>query len=216
MRARPEARLDFLPYEQHEQLCRWLLTQNVSYREIRQKIKKSFGFDISGSAIAQFYKNHVIQHLAAIRARAVNVAAGYVTESTKSPAEFTAATVDALEAKAMQAALDPATTPKDLKVYLDLVCRWQELRLRGQEVAIQLRKLRMLERKQRKLEAVLSGESNLTSDEVARRCRIIFKQNGETEPKPETVQEQFLETPRELSIIPPRPAPSVPVPVAER
>jgi hypothetical protein len=203
VRARPEARLDYLPYEQHEQLCRWLLTQNVSYEDIRQKIKKSFGFEISGSAIAQFYKNHVVEHLAAIRARAVNVAAGYVTESTKSPAEFTAATVDALEAKAMQAALDPSTTPKDLKVYLDLVCRWQELRLRGQEVAIQLRKLRMLERKQRKLEAVLSVESTLTSDEVAKRCRLIFKQNGESEPKPEAIQEEPIDSQSRLPSITP-------------
>jgi hypothetical protein len=202
VRARPEAKLDYLPYEQHEQLCRWLLTEGITYADIQKRIQKSFGFYVSGSAIAQFYKNHVIEHLAAIRARAVNVAAGYITESQKSPAEFTAATVDALEAKAMQAALNPNTTPKDLKIYLELVCRWQELRLRGQEVAIQMRKLKMLERKQRKLEAVLSIESTLTSDEVAKRCRLIFKQNGEPETKPEIIQSEVPES-QQLPAIPP-------------
>jgi hypothetical protein len=181
--------LDYLPYEQHEQLCQWLLTHGVSYWEIKKKIKKAFGFDISTSAIAQFYKNHIIEHLSAIRARAVNVAAGYVTESTKSPAQFTAATIDALEAKAMQAALNPNTTAKDLKIYLELVCRWQELRLRCQEVAIQQRKLRILERKQKKMEAVLNVESQLSSDEIAERCRVIFKHNGELETKSENNKE---------------------------
>jgi len=187
VRARPEAKLDFLPYHQHEQLCRWLLTPDMTYTEIRHRVQRAFHFDVSDYSISQFYKNHVVEHLAAIRARAVNVAAGYIRETLGSPAEFTAATVDALEAKAMQAALDPSTNPKQLKIYLELVCRWQELRLRSQEVQIQLRRLKLLERKQKRLEVVLTAESNLSSDEVAKRCRLIFKQNGEIEPKPEQI-----------------------------
>jgi hypothetical protein len=171
--------LDFLPFDQHQQLCEWLLTHDLSYGDITARIKKSFGIVTNRTAVGQFYKNHVVEHLAAIRARAVNVAAGYVAASQGAPAEFTAATVDALEAKAMQAALDPSTSPKELKIYLELVCRWQELRLRTQEVGIQLRKLKILERKQRKLEATLAADSELTSDEVAARCRLIFQSNGE-------------------------------------
>jgi len=180
LKANSQARLDFLPYDQHQQLCQWLLTHGVSYADIQKNIKKRFGFYISTSAIAQFYKNHVVEHLTAIRARAVNVAAGYLNESLKAPAAFTAATMDALEAKAMQAALNPKTSPRELKVYLELVLRWQEARIRAEEVQLKLRRLRMLERKQRKLEAVFSAESKLTSDEVANRCRLIFKSNGES------------------------------------
>ena len=200
VRARPDAKLDYLPYEHHEQLCRWLLTPSLSYAEVKDRLEKHYAIRTNISAIGQFYKNHVVEHLAAIRARAVNVAAGYITESTRSPAEFTAATVDALEAKAMQAALSPDTTAKDLKIYLELVCRWQELRLRSQEVAIQLRKLKLLERKQRKLEAVLSVESTLSSDEVAKRCRIIFKQNGESKPE---IYEQEIPQESRLPALPP-------------
>jgi len=186
MRADPRARLDYLPYTQHEQLCQWLLTHSLTYFDIQKKIEAEFAIKISTSAIAQFYKNHVIEHLVKIRERAVNVAAGYLNESLKAPAAFTAATMDALEAKAMQVALDPKTGSKELKIYLELVLRWQETRLRAEEVELKLRRLRMLERKQKKLEAVFSVESRLTSDEVAERCRLIFKQNGEVEPKTET------------------------------
>jgi hypothetical protein len=192
--------LDYLSYDQHEQLCKWLLTYGVSYSEIQKRIQKEFGFDISPSAIAQFYKNHVIDHLATIRARAVNIAVGYIDESSKAPGQFTAATMDALEAKAMQAALDPATTPKDLKVYLELVLRWQETRLRAEEVQLKLRRLKILERKQKKLEAMFSVESRLSSDEVAERCRIIFKQNGELEQQPTNNQETSAS--QQLSVTP--------------
>jgi hypothetical protein len=177
-RPRPEAKLDYLPYEQHEKLCEWLLTHGVRYSEIKARLKRSYGINTNTSAIGQFYKNHVVQHLAAIRARAVNVAAGYIHETQQNPAEFTAATADALEAKAMQVALDPHTDARELKIYLELVCRWQELKLRAQEVLIQQKKLKLLEKKQRKLEAVLVADSTLTPDEIANRCRMIFKANG--------------------------------------
>ena len=192
LRADPRAKLDYLPYEQHEQLCQWLLTHGVSYEDIRKSIKRKFNVNTSTSAIAQFYKNHVVEHLTAIRARAVNVAAGYLSESVKAPAAFTAATMDALETKAMQAALNPKTNPKDLRVYLELVLRWQEMRIRAEQVQIQLRRLRMLERKQKKLEAIFSVESKLSSDEVAERCRLIFRHNGEIETKSENDEEKLV------------------------
>ena len=188
----PRARLDYLSYDQHERLCEWLLTQGVTYSDVKRKIKSTFGFTISTGAIAQFYKNNVGKYLGALRERAVNVAAGYIAASQGSPTEFTLATVDALEAKTMQAALNPQTDPKELKIYLDLICRWQELRLRSQEIAIQLRRLKMLERKQKRLEAIFTVESKLSSDEVAKRCRIIFQQNGELESTSETKAEKLL------------------------
>ena len=205
-RPHPNARLEHLPYEQHEQLCKWLLA-GLSGPAISKKIREEFGFGASVDTINNFYSKYVVQHLAAIRARAVNVAAGYIDAAGKSPAQFTAATMDALEAKAMQACFDPNTKSKDLKVYLDLVCRWHELRLRSDQIALQLKRLKLLERKQKKLEAVLSVESSLTSDEVAERCRIIFKRNG-IEPKYKDQEELAVE--KHLSDLTPRPPAPLP------
>ena len=193
LRLRPKADLDYLPYDQHEQLCKWLLTHDLSYKAIAKKLRTEFGISISSSAVGQFYKNHVVEHLKVLRQRAVNVAAGYVEAAVKEPGQFTAAMVDALEAKAMQACFDPSADTKDLKIFLELVLRWQETKLRSLEVEMKMKRIRLLERKQKKLEQVFEMESELTSDQVADRCRLIFKSNG-TNHAPFETDSEFRET----------------------
>jgi hypothetical protein len=186
LKVRADAKLDYLSYGQHELLCKWLLTRGLTYPMIVKKIKREFKIDVSHGIVCEFYKNHVIEYLTEIRNRAVEVAAGYVDDTVNRPGKFTAAAIDALEQRAMEASLDPNVHPKDLKVYVDIVIRWHELRIRADQVQLQLKRLKMLERKQKKLEAVLDVESKLNSDEVAQRVRLIFKQNGENKDKHET------------------------------
>jgi len=182
-KSRADAKLDYLPYGQHERLCEWLLTGGLTRDAICKKLKREFKIDVSTYSLGEFYKNHVIKYLTEIRGRAVEVAAGYADDTVNRPGRFTAAAIDALEQKAMESAFDPQMKPKDLKVFVDIVIRWHELRIRADQVQLQLRRLKMLERKQKKLEAVLDVESKLSSDQVAERIRLIFKQNGDTQPE---------------------------------
>jgi hypothetical protein len=61
-----------------------------------------------------------------------------------------------------------------LKVYLELLLRWQEQKIREEANELKLRRLEMLERRQAKLEETISN-SRLSSEEVAERCRLIFR-----------------------------------------
>jgi hypothetical protein len=164
------------------------LTGGLTHADISAKCKSNFGFNVSNHQLTQFYKQHVVKHLTKLRKRAVDTAAGYVEEAAKDPGQFTAAALDALEAKTMSACFDPLTSPKELKVYMELLVRWQEQRLRAEEIKLKLRRLNMLERRQKKLQAVLEMESKLSSDEVAQRCRLIFKKNG-FESNPRRIEE---------------------------
>src|SRR5262245_56287971 len=174
-RLTPRATLEYLDKEQTKKLCEWLLGR-FSYRENRRKLKEELGVDTHLAAISKFYKRNVLQHVLRMREQAVYMAAGYSEEALKSPGRFTSATMDALEAKAMTACFDPSTSPKDLKVYLELLLRWQEQKIREEANQLKLRRLEMLERRQAKLEETITN-SRLSSEEVAERCRLIFKHN---------------------------------------
>ena len=201
-RARPDAKLEYLSYNQHVKLCQWLLTEGLSYEDIEKKIKRGFGFSISGSAIAQFYKQHIVKHLTSRRQRAVDVAMGYVEEAEKTPAQFATAAMDALQVKLVKASFDPTVSAKELKIYSELLLRWSEQKLRAQEVQLKMRRVQLLERRQKKLEAVFSMESKLNSDEVAQRVRLIFKQNGHDEPTTNNNEETPIQDQR-LPALPP-------------
>jgi hypothetical protein len=176
-----ETRLELLNEEQTIQLTKWLLTYKMSYDQIVQKLNETYGIKTTRPALGKFFKKNVVAHLIRLRERAVATAAGYMDEADRFPGKFSKATMDALEVKAMSACFDPSTNPKELKIFLDLLLRWQEQKIREESIQLKLRRLEILERKNEKLEAVFN--SRLTSEEVAERCRLIFKYNGTSLPK---------------------------------
>lgn len=176
---RPSAKnvLERMSQEQTEQLCEWLLS-TLTYEQILVKLKSEFDVTATRLALSKFYKIWVLPHLFRRRQAAVEMAAGYTDQVRKYPGNFTQATMDALEHKAMAACFDGSTSPKDLKIFLDLLLRWQEQKLREQQIELKLKRLEHLESKQKKAEEIFS--SKLSPQEKAERCRLIFKQNGTT------------------------------------
>ena len=172
--------LGFLNAKQTAQLTQWLLTKNIRYDDIVELMWTNFKIKTNTTAVSKYYSENVVQHVLAMRERAVEMATGYAN-AIRLPVQFSSAAMDALEAKAMQASFDPSTTPKDLKILLDLMLRWQEQKIRAEQLRFNLRRMDMLERKQAKLLEVM--ESKLTPEEVAERCRAIFKQNGTITPE---------------------------------
>lgn len=167
--------MDSLTEMQTEQLCRWLLDPQLSYFQIMQNIKHEWKMRCGVRRLQKFYAEHVMPYLIKMRERAMMIATGY-KNAMRLPASFHAVTMDALEHKAMSVCLNPGSSPKEMKVYLDLVMRWQEQKIRNEEVSLKLRRLTLLEEKQKRLEDVF--QSRLSAAEIAERCRSIFKQNG--------------------------------------
>src|SRR5262249_5192692 len=122
----PSSKLEHLGENQSKKLYAWLLGP-YSYREVRRKLKAELGVSTSLPAISKFYRRHVLQHQIALRQQSIKKALGYTSETDKSKAAF-----DAFEQKAVEACYDPSTNPRDLKVYLELLLRWQEQKIREQ------------------------------------------------------------------------------------
>lgn len=176
VRQRRTSQLDSLPHGDYEKLCRWLLTDDLSYEDISKKVKKELRITITGHAIGAFYRKHIVKYVAARRKQAVDLALGYVEETERTPGRFATAAMDALQVKLTRASFDPTTSAKELKIYSELLLRWNEQKLRCEEVRLKMRRVRLLEQRHKRLQTI--KETALTSDEVANRCRLIFKQNG--------------------------------------
>jgi len=172
--------LEWLNETDSVKLCQWLLSGKLSYRQIRQKLRDELNVSVQITAISKYFQRYVLPKMIEMRSRAVDVAGAYSFQAKKNPAEFSSVAMDALECRAMEAILNRDLPAKELKTFLDLLLRWQEQRLKGQSNDLKLRRLLFLERRQRKIEAVL--KSPLPSAEVAERCRLIFRQNGAEPP----------------------------------
>jgi hypothetical protein len=59
----------------------------------------------------------------------------------RSPGKFSPVTMDSLEVRAMTAALDPSTDLKELKIYLELLLRWQQQKVAEEQVNLKLHRL---------------------------------------------------------------------------
>jgi hypothetical protein len=177
------AALQYLTPEQHVTLCRRLFSKELNYKDIVKKLRDELGIQTYPAALSRFYKAHVVPYLIRMREQAAYVAAGYAEEMQKTPARFSEATMDALEQRAMQACFDPDTSPKNLKILIDLLLRREEQKLKEQANDLKFRRLEFLEKRQKKLEQVF--KSRLSNEEVAARCRVIFWQSGTLPPKKE-------------------------------
>jgi hypothetical protein len=125
----PTSKLEHLDEKQSRKLYSWLLGP-LGYREIRRKLKEELGVSTSLPAISKFYRRNVLQHVIALRQQSVEKALRYKNETDKSLGHFSKAAFDAFEQKAVEACYDPSTSPKDLTVYLELLLRWQEQKIR--------------------------------------------------------------------------------------
>jgi len=172
-----KTKLDALTGPDHDQLIKWLCSAQ-SYQETCDKIWERFHIKIRRDKLCRYYRENVLGFVIERRRKSVDLALGYNEEIDRKPGKFTKAAMDALEQRAMQVTLDPNVSPKEIKIFLELVLRFQEKKIREDQILLKLRRLEMLEKKQKKLEVVFN--SRLTPQEVADRCRIIFKQNGST------------------------------------
>ena len=98
----------------------------------------------------------------------------YNEEIEKHPGKFFKPTMDALAAKTWREACKENATPKELKLYVDLVTKYQELKLKEVKVDIMLRRLRLLEKKAAALEKSMQ-KSRVSDEEFLEKMRVVFR-----------------------------------------
>ncbi|HEX7861050.1 MAG TPA: hypothetical protein VF773_12025, partial [Verrucomicrobiae bacterium] len=123
-RKRSDSKLFNLDEAQQAQLAEMLLS-GLPYHKVREVIAKptpeGFGVTVSISAFTPFWDEVCRPLYLARRARAVGMAKEIGDDARKRPGQFDAATIDALEQKALEVAISPHADPRDVKAIYTLV-----------------------------------------------------------------------------------------------
>jgi len=173
LKARCNAVLEHLTYQQRQTLNDWLLNQPLRLEDIKERIFDEFGIKTSIASISKYYRRYCYQELVR-RREAVKEADVYNEEIEKHSGEFFKPTMDALAAKTCREARKENATAKELKLYVDLVTKYQELKLKEVKVDIMLRRLRLLEKKAAALEKSMQ-KSRVSDEEFLEKMRVVFR-----------------------------------------
>ncbi len=132
---RSDAKLLNLPEEKQAQLVDWLLG-GTPYHEARALVQKEFGVSVSLASLSHFYQAVCTPHLIRRRAQAVGMAAEVARAAESSPAQFDAATVDAIRQKAFELAISPMSQPKDVKALFMLLQKSRDQELKAETLKL--------------------------------------------------------------------------------
>lgn len=142
-----------LPDEKQAQIVDWLLS-GLPYYAVSAMIQKEFAITVGNSVLSRFYKVAVEPALLVRRRRAVETADAIGEDAAKAPGRMDAATVDALKQKAFELAINPQVDPKDVKSIFALVLKARDQELKSDQIALESRRVAILEAQKQAAEAV--------------------------------------------------------------
>jgi hypothetical protein len=120
---RSDAILLNLPEDQQAKLADWLLS-GVPYHEARLLTEKEFGVTLrSLDPFKRFWQDVCTPHLLERRRRAVTTADERAEDAKAHPAQFDAATLDAIKQKAYEISESPQAKPQEVKTILALLLK---------------------------------------------------------------------------------------------
>jgi hypothetical protein len=166
--------LEHLTYQQRQTLNDWLLNHPLRLEDIKERIFDEFGIRTSIASISKYFRRYCYQEL--IRRRE---SVKEAEEIEKHSGKFFERTMDALAAKTWREARKENATPKELKLYVDLVSKYQELKLKEVKVDIMLRRLRLMEKKAAALEKSMQ-KSRLSDEQFLEKMRGVFNRETST------------------------------------
>ena len=170
---RSDSKLDALDIDQQRQLVEWLLTPGLTYEAVKKMVFEEFNVSTSSRALGVFYQSYVGPYILERRRQAVGLAKEVGDEIKRAPGEFTQTTIDALEQKAFELAQNPMVNPKDVKSIFTLVLKSRDQSLKEKDIEIKLRKLELLEERQKKAEATLA-DGSIDAAQREQRMKEIF------------------------------------------
>ncbi|MDR1281017.1 MAG: DUF3486 family protein [Opitutaceae bacterium] len=172
---RADSKLKSLPPHQQEQLRRWLLEENVSYEDARERVHMDFGIRVSKGAIHNYYatcrsleeRDHAREFAEAICAKA-----------GEDGADFDKATLRLVREKAfVLARLEGAESVNEFAILAKVLGDSEKIRMKQREVALAERRVALLEKKAAQADQTTGvlGNQTLTEEEKAARIRQIFR-----------------------------------------
>lgn len=142
---RSDSKLLALSEEQQAQIAEWLLS-GMPYRQARELIEREFNIKTSFAALSRFWDDVCTPALLARRRRAVSTAEDMANAAQEMPGKFDEATLDAIRQAAFNLAIQPQSSPRDVKQLFTLLLKARDQELKDKDIEIKLRRLEMLER----------------------------------------------------------------------
>lgn len=171
-KTRSDAKLMNLPEEQQAQIVEWLLG-GIPYRQARELIEKEFSIKTSFAALSSFWDNVCTPALLARRQRAVTTADEMASAAQKMPGKFDAATLDAIRQAAFNLAIQPQSSPGDVKKLFTLLLKARDQELKNKDIEIKLRRLELVEKQVNNARSALN-DAALNPAQREQRIKEIF------------------------------------------
>lgn len=144
---RADSRLGMLPEDARMRLLEWFTTPGMTISRIREEAERPYaagglGVKTSTGALSTWWSQHGPEYLIARRSQARSLAADLAAEVQARPAQFEAATIDAISQQAFTIAQQPGVQAKDVKALFGLILKVRDQETKKQELALQEAKFR--------------------------------------------------------------------------
>jgi hypothetical protein len=170
---RADSKIFQLKPAQRAQLDTWFREENVPYEEAQKRLQKKFRLKISTKALGYYWQRHFL------RDRVLESTG--LALSLKLPTDkVDHVTTQLLQQKILELGLEKDTNLDDLKVLTSVLSDYAKIRLKEQELALQERKVVLLEQKAAQADEAnqVIADDQLTTAEKEIRLKEIFGLQG--------------------------------------
>lgn len=156
---KPQNPLMLLPEDQQAQIAEWMLG-GMNYREVNLLVEKEFGLPHTSQfgRYQSFWAEVCAPIMKSRRKKFSGLADERAEEAKKNPAQFEAATLDAIQQRAYELAEDAKAKPNDVRAILSLLLKAKdqdfsrekftaETELQKQQLALDRERLDLVKRK---------------------------------------------------------------------
>jgi hypothetical protein len=175
--SKPKAKLETgLDEQQQAELCQWLLG-GMPYSQAKREVQERWGVKVSVSMLGRFWDSVCGPALLAKRRRCAGLASEMARAAEAEPGRFDAATVDAIRQAAFEASIAPGADPDKVVQLFGMVLKSKDQDLKEQAVALQRRRLEILERQEQEAKGVV-GDETLSAEQKMAKFREMFGLKG--------------------------------------
>jgi len=170
---RADAKLRSLPPERKDTLRQWLVDENISYEEVVKRMGELWNLKSSVGAVSDFFAKECFS----LRFREASKLAEDLSATLKeSPQVFDEATNKAISQKAFELAVAKDANVGELVQLAKIIGDTARLKLKAQEVELDLRRISILEKREAQAEAAETVARNpaLTPQEREQKIKEVF------------------------------------------
>jgi hypothetical protein len=170
---RSDSTLDSLNSEQKQLLREWLVDENVSYKDAKDRLWQDFHIRTSVSALSKFYAT---QCYALRSSQARDFAEEVVTQLTDGSEKYDEATLALIRQKAFERAYARDGNLADLALLVKMLTDTAKLELKKKDQQIAERRVKLLEQKAAQADAAkdVTADQALTPAEREAKLKEIF------------------------------------------